>query len=998
MKRILYSKYNSTRKAQFQIGTKIFVEDGKKYVEKFALGQAAVAHINNIKKWNQLLGKAYRNIKFQEVIQNVDGAITFAYIVGERLSDKLIDTMESKEEFLAMMHSYMDKMFDFTESYVKPFEKTSEFENVFGEIEALEGMEATSACNVDMIFDNVFLCEDGMYLIDNEWGFDFPIPVDYIKYRTLFYFHRSNAEEIEKLMTREEFFQEFGIKEEKIVTFEKMEVALQTYIHGQRYIDQYVQNSVRFEELVFAKERVPQLQEEVEERNNHMEFLDSQIAVMAKEDYAKSVHIAYLDGDRNLQRSEKERLENEVRMIGYLRKHPMKRVARVASRVGNKVVEKAKPAIRKFVPLRKTVVVPQFENPKVSIVIPVYNEFQYTYDCIRTLVLNIKNVSYEVIVGDDESTDDTKKIHSFIKNVKVNVNHTDHGFLMNCNRAAELAKGEYIVFLNNDTLVQENWLESLVELIESDNSIGMVGSKLIYQNGTLQEAGGIVWSDGSGWNYGRNQDPSMPEYNYVKDVDYISGASIMVRKDLWDQLGGFDQRFIPAYYEDTDLAFAIRKLGYRVCYQPKSVVVHFEGISNGTDVNGSGLKAYQEVNKQKFLEKWAEELKLQSSGPEELFKARERGQNKKTVLFIDHYVPHFDQDAGSKSTMSYIKVFQHMGYSVKFLGDNFYQHEPYTTALEKMGIEVLYGAWYSQNWQSWIAEHGDEIDVVFANRPHITIKYIDLLKEKTSARIIYYGHDLHHIREMREYEITKDPYLLSSATYWKHIEYSIMEKSDVIFYPSYVEINEIVSKRPEFKNKAKAIPVYMFEKPHDAELLPAKEKKDLMFVGGFAHKPNADAVCWFVEEVFPLITKTYPDMKLHVIGSKPTEEVLRLASDNIIVHGFVSDEELENFYHNTRISVVPLRYGAGMKGKVVEALYYQIPLITTSIGAEGMPEAESVMEICDEAELMAEKIVDLYEKYDILDKMSKKTVDYIEQYFSETAAENIVKSCLPEME
>lgn len=1025
MKQVLYAKYNRTRKPEFQIGTRIYIENGKKYVEKYALTEAAFGHINNVGRWSDIFSSVYSNVKFQETVVNEDGRVVFVFLEGEKVSDVLVETISEKEKFMETLRDYMDKMYVFDKAHLSSFEKTEKFVEMFGDIDGLEGLEAVDTCNPDMIFDNVFLCEDGMYLIDNEWGLDFPIPVNFIKYRALHYFYTSHISELQDWMTGEEFFKEFGIKDKYIKTFQDMEKAFQEYTHGGRYTDQYVQNTVFFDELLekkgeaeFARVRIPELQKEVEERNEHIGKLDvriddldtqvldmssklqkvsnkadlyeSELKMIKKDNHAKQEYIDTLE-----RISEERRIELDK--IRYYKKHPIRRLYRIVRRIGGKVWRKVKPAVRKIITpavYTKKIEIPKFDNPKVSIVIPVYNEFEYTYGCIKSIIENVKNVSYEIIVGDDMSTDATKKIKKIVKNVKVNINTTDHGFLMNCNRAAKLAEGQYIVFLNNDTLVKEDWLESLVELIESDDTIGMVGSKLVYQEGILQEAGGIVFSDGSGWNYGRNQNPDMAEYNYVKDVDYISGASIMVRKSLWNQLGGFDEQFIPAYYEDTDLAFAIRKLGYRVVYQPKSVVIHFEGVSNGTDENGSGLKAYQKINKEKFLEKWKEELKLQSPSPEELFVARERSQNKKTVLFIDHYVPHFDQDAGSRSTFSYIKVFQHMGYNVKFIGDNFYPHEPYTSALQQMGIEVLYGDWYYLNWQTWIEEHAKDIDVVFANRPHITMKYIDLLKEKTNAKIIYYGHDLHHIREMREYEITKNEELLDSAKYWKKIEYDIMEKADVIFYPSYVEINEIVKNRPEFKDKARAIPVYMYEEPHKADVkLSAKEKKDLMFVGGFAHKPNADAVCWFVENVFPQVLEKYPDIKLNVIGSKPTQEVLDLASENIIVHGFVSDEELENFYHNTRMSVVPLRYGAGMKGKVVEAMYYQIPLITTSIGAEGMPEAESVMVICDEADEMAKNIIDLYENYDVLDEMSKKTVDYIEQYFSESAAEKIVKLC-----
>ena len=134
-------------------------------------------------------------------------------------------------------------------------------------------------------------------------------------------------------------------------------------------------------------------------------------------------------------------------------------------------------------------------------------------------------------------------------------------------------------------------------------------------------------------NYGRLDNPDKAEYNYVKDVDYISGAAILLPHWLWKQIGGFDERFTPAYCEDSELAFEVRKAGYRVVYQPLSKVIHFEGVSNGTDVNGTGLKRYQVENSQKLKEKWAEEFKKQcvNTGNPNPFRARERSQGKKII-------------------------------------------------------------------------------------------------------------------------------------------------------------------------------------------------------------------------------------------------------------------------------------------------------------------------------------------------------------------------------
>ena len=628
------------------------------------------------------------------------------------------------------------------------------------------------------------------------------------------------------------------------------------------------------------------------------------------------------------------------------------------------------------------------KKPQVSIVIPVYNQFDYTYNCLKSILHNSGNITYEIIIANDCSTDLTTRITEVVKNIKVVTNQTNLRFLKNCNNAAKYAKGKYILFLNNDTQVQPNWLEPLVELIERDSSIGMVGSKLVYADGRLQEAGGILWNDGSAWNYGNRKDPEDPEFNYVKEADYISGAAIMIKTSLWKEIGGFDENFAPAYCEDSDLAFEVRKHGYKVMYQPLSVVVHFEGVSNGTDTS-SGQKAYQVINSKKFLEKWKDVLQTEHfPNAENVFVARDKNRNKPTLLMVDHYVPQYDKDAGSRTVFQYLKMFVKMGYNVKFIGDNFYKHEPYTTVLQQMGIEVLYGPYYANNWKTWIKENAKHIQYVFLNRPHISVKYIDFIREHTNARIIYYGHDLHFLREMRRYELEGDKKALQDSADWKEKELKLMRQADVVYYPSQVEADAIRSIDSNIP--VKAIVAYIFDDVVK-ESYDYKNRKDIMFVGGFTHTPNVDAVLWFVKEVFPNVLKQNPSIKFYIMGSNPNEKILALASENIIVKGFVTDEELEWHYKNCRMSIVPLRYGAGIKGKVVEAMKYGIPVITTSVGAEGIIGAEHILCIEDDALELSNKIVDLYSNKAKLLEMSAHSYDYIKYHFSVENAWSIVE-------
>ncbi|MCY9664840.1 glycosyltransferase [Paenibacillus alginolyticus] len=629
--------------------------------------------------------------------------------------------------------------------------------------------------------------------------------------------------------------------------------------------------------------------------------------------------------------------------------------------------------------VKEKIVFPIYEKPLVSIIIPVYNQWDYTYSCLKSIAINTNSITYEVIIADDMSTDETTHITSYIENISVVRDGGNRGFLLNCNNATKHAKGKYIFFLNNDTNVQENWLKYLVDLVENNSKIGMVGSKLVYPDGRLQEAGGIIWNDASGWNYGRLDDPRKPEYNYVKEVDYISGAAIMIRADLWNVIGGFDERYVPAYFEDSDLAFEVRKQGYKVVLQPKSIVVHFEGISHGTDT-GSGIKSYQISNKEKFIEKWKMELNSgQFDNAQNVFLARDRSRFKKTILVIDHYVPHFDKDAGSRTVFQYLKLFKSIGFNVKFLGDNFFKHEPYTSALELMGIEVLYGNWYSKHWKDWIKSNGEYIDFTFLNRPHIAEQYIDTIKRYSNSKVIYYGHDLHYLRELREYELINNSKLLDSSKEWMLKELEICRKADIVYYPSQVEVDELKNHIPNLN--VKAIPAYIYDEIEKATP-NFQERMDLLFVGGFAHKPNIDAVKWFLEEVFPLILQNMNDLKIYIVGSNPPDEILSYHSNNITITGFVSDDELNNYYRKSKIVVVPLRYGAGVKGKVVEALYHQVPIVTTSIGAEGLPNIESYLLTCNDPQEFAQKVLELYNNDTLLTQYSRNSYNYVQKYFS----------------
>lgn len=636
--------------------------------------------------------------------------------------------------------------------------------------------------------------------------------------------------------------------------------------------------------------------------------------------------------------------------------------------------------------------IPKFDSIDVTIIIPVYNNFDLTINCLWSIVKNTKDIAYEIIIADDNSTDKTKNINKYVENIVHIVNKINIGFLKNCNNAASYAQGEYIAFLNNDTLVQANWLGALVATLKKDHTIGLVGSKLIFGDGTLQEAGGIIFKNASGLNYGRNDNPNKLEYNYLKEVDYISGASLMLSKALWEKVGGFDESFAPAYYEDTDLAFKIRyNEGLKVVYQPNSVVMHLEGKSNGTDCS-SGIKKYQVINRLKFYNKWKKELhKFHAIDESQLYLARDHAIARKNVLVIDYKILSFSKDAGSRATYQYMKFFKNCDFNVKFYPDSFYVEDNFLQIHLNDGFEVI-----CDNFTNWIKNNGKFIDIIYLNRPDISVYYIDKIRKYTNAKVIYQGHDLHYLRKYRQNVLDGVKNAQEIMLKEKNFELDICRKMDVACYFSSTEINILKEEDPYIY--AKAIPLFIYD-PDSMRTISynSMERDDMVFVAGFQHDPNIDAAIWFCKKIFPKIISVYPDIKFYLVGNNPPPEVQKLASKNIIVTGYVTDQKLKEIYRSIRLAVVPLRYGAGIKGKIIEAIFNKVPVVTTGIGIEGILNENNFISVAENELDFSRTVVQLYTNYNQLDAMSNQCLNYIEHYFSARAARAILSEIVDDI-
>lgn len=624
------------------------------------------------------------------------------------------------------------------------------------------------------------------------------------------------------------------------------------------------------------------------------------------------------------------------------------------------------------------------KKPDVSIIIPAHNKVEVTYLALCSLLLAHNEVTYEVIVVDDASTDKTAELEAIVSGITVIHNAEAQRFIRACNAGVEKSRGTHVVLLNNDVEVTAGWLDELVATFARFDNVGLVGSKLLYPNGLLQDAGGIVWASGNPWNYGNKQNPNSPQFSYARQADYLSGAAMMTTKKIWDELEGLSSYLEPMYFEDTDFAFKVRDAGYSTWFVPSSVVYHYEGMTSGTDV-GTGFKRYQEVNRPKFKRRWADAYADFSREGQRPDLEKDRGIIGR-VLFIDYTTPRPDQDAGSYAALQEIKLVQSLGYKVTFLPTNMAHLGSYTEELQKLGVEMIYAPFY-MTLQDYLTQHATDFDAFFITRFYVAKESLPLIRAVApKTPILFNNADLHFLREIRAARVEGNSERLAAARETRTEEMSVIEQVDVVLSYNNSE-HTVIEAYTDGRAKIMRTP-WVVDLPKDVPAL--SKRKGMSFLGSFRHHPNAEGLLWFAREILPHITAKQKDLVLSVYGSQMSDEIRALKGPALDPVGFVKD--VADAYDRHRIFIAPLLSGAGIKGKVLSALAHGLPCVLTPIAAEGIGLRNGHDSfIVRTPEEWAQAIVKLNTDDALWQKMSDNARSYMAESYSFTSGKQAMR-------
>lgn len=582
---------------------------------------------------------------------------------------------------------------------------------------------------------------------------------------------------------------------------------------------------------------------------------------------------------------------------------------------------------------------PEPEAPVLSAIVPVFNHFDYTASLLQQLRLFAAanpSLGLEVIVVDNGSTDETPQLVGYMPGIKLLRFPAPMGYPAACNAGAAAARGKVLLFLNNDIEIMPGSLERIVGAFESEQDLGALGGKIIKMNCQLQEAGGIIWNDGSTWGYGRGDNPLSPRYQFRRDVDYCSGCFLAVEADLFHKLGQFDEQFSPGYYEETDLCARIWSAGRRVVYDPAISITHYEyaSFSSGRpETIAVGLMAR---NKEKFVRKNRAFLATRPRfSPDKADSAASRsGPHMPRVLFIEDLVPRREIGSGFCRSEDMVREFLAAGWWVTIWAMN---KLPGIEPVDHPLCEVVYATEQKGGLDAYLRKSPTAFALIWLCRTHNLRGYADAIArwrgEHPQGKVICDSEAVASVRPWLSKELGR-----GTMPDLKHIEAQIplpqleREMKGHIVADAFVAVSELDMKLISLVTSG-PVKILGHKMPLRMTPNPFEERKDLLFCGAVHEEgsPNYDSLIWFVNRVAPILKRDLPGVKLKVVGYwRPSVPIPpMLYDDSVELIGPVND--LTPYFAKARLFVAPTRVAAGIPHKVHESMGLGLPVVVTPI-------------------------------------------------------------------
>jgi GT2 family glycosyltransferase len=651
--------------------------------------------------------------------------------------------------------------------------------------------------------------------------------------------------------------------------------------------------------------------------------------------------------------------------------------------------------LRRFLTSGERLALPVSAEPDVSIVIIAYKQPELLLAALESIqsCLSKSALRIETIIWNNGSDEQTTQLLKAVSGVKHLQSEENLHFLLGVNRSVEAASGRHLLLLNSDAQLTAGSLEHAVARLDADQTIGAVGGRLILPDGKLQEAGSIIWNNGACVGYASGAEPERADVMFRRDVDYCSGAFLVTPRQLFLDMNRFDERYVPAYYEETDYCVRLWENGYRVVYDPAVVTHHFEFGSSATSRDALDL---QRKNHAIFAEAHAGWLSSKHAPSEHAkLAARHGGSPKPRVLFIEDRVPHIELGAGYPRANAIIKELRSLGGQVT-LFPMFDHRETWSDVWRSISpeVEVMLGS-DADALPAFLAERRGLYDVVIVSRPHNMRKLAQVLAERPDAlggaRLVYDAEAIFARRDELARQFGNAAVSSGSSSSALKEEIGLTRWADTILAVSRGE-QEIFAAET-----GKPVLLLGHMLSPDVTTLPFEERTDVVFLGPSYDDstPNADSLRWFAQSVLPAMRKTLGlNLRLKVIGTVDAPSIKALGKTELDLLGRVPD--LKPIMEKARIVVIPTRFAAGVPHKAHQAAAFGVPIVATELIREQLDwENGQDLLAASDAGTFADHCCTLYQDAAVWQRLRSNALDRVRQDCSPEDFRNTLASLLP---